>query len=249
MVIAVGVVRDGKPVRIDAIGSLHANVTVAGLVPPRGDRWTTAARALRGTTDFVRYWHPELSTARLLRARVRHQALPWTLSVLDRVQSLRPRTVRVIMNGLAALDASLPPAQSLLRFLDAHRPDLVLVSPLVEQGRVVNTAFDHTSIIKTVVNCFDVRDGNGDPATLLAREAAATDVSEAVTLTTPRTDTDRPMRPMREPASSSDRSVEPSRYPRATSCSWSRIPSAASDATSASTIERTSASLPGDVAA
>jgi hypothetical protein len=53
----------------------------------------------------------------------------------------------------------------------------------------VNTAFDHTSVIKTVVNCFDVRDGDGNPATLLAREAAATDVSEAVTLTTPRTDT------------------------------------------------------------
>ena len=69
------------------------------------------------------------------------------------------------------------------------RVPTILVSPLVEQGRVVNTAFDHTSIIKTVVNCFDVRDGNGDPATLLAREAAATDVSEAVTLTTPRTDT------------------------------------------------------------
>jgi phospholipase C len=69
------------------------------------------------------------------------------------------------------------------------RVPTIIVSPLVEAGHVVNTPFDHTSIIKSVVNCFDVRDGNGDPATLRAREAAATDVSEAVTLTTPRTDT------------------------------------------------------------
>ena len=85
LVIAVGVVRDGKPVRIEAIGGLHTNVTVAGLVPPRGDRWTTAARALRGTIDFVRYWHPELSSAHLLRARVMHHALPLTLAMLERI--------------------------------------------------------------------------------------------------------------------------------------------------------------------
>ena len=69
------------------------------------------------------------------------------------------------------------------------RVPAILVSPLVAQGRVVNQAFEHTSIIKTVVNCFDVRDGDGNPATLLAREAAATDVSAALTLTAPRTDT------------------------------------------------------------
>jgi phospholipase C len=68
------------------------------------------------------------------------------------------------------------------------RVPTIIVSPLVEQGLVVNSAFDHTSVIKTVVNCFDVRDGTGNPATLLAREAAAQDVSEAVTRTTPRTD-------------------------------------------------------------
>jgi hypothetical protein len=68
------------------------------------------------------------------------------------------------------------------------RVPAIIVSPLVERGRVINSAFDHTSIIKTVINCFDVRNGDGTRATLLAREAAATDISEAVTLATPRTD-------------------------------------------------------------
>jgi hypothetical protein len=166
IVVAVGVVRDGKPVRIGAIGDLHPNVTVAGLVPPRGDRWTTAARALRGTIDFVRYWHPELSTARLLRARVRHQALPWTLSVLDRVQSLPARTVRAIMSGLAAVEGSLPPAASLLQFLDTHQPDLVLVSPLVEpasdQMDLVRATRARGTRLGTLVASWDNLTNKGD---------------------------------------------------------------------------------------
>lgn len=166
LVIAVGVVRDGKPVRIDAIGDLHANVTVAGLVPPRDDWWTTAARALRGTMDFVRYWHPELWSAHLLRARVRHQALPWTFAMLDRVRSLRPRTVGAIMNALAAVERSLPPAASLLRFLDTHQPDLVLVSPLVEpasdQMDLVRAAQARGTRVATLVASWDNLTNKGD---------------------------------------------------------------------------------------
>jgi phospholipase C len=69
------------------------------------------------------------------------------------------------------------------------RVPAVLVSPYVEQGTICHTVFDHTSIIKTVINCFGLKDGRGRPATLLAREAAATDVSEVLTLSEPRTDT------------------------------------------------------------
>jgi hypothetical protein len=166
MVIAVGVVRDGKPVRIEAIGGLHTNVTVAGLVPPRGDRWTTAARALRGTIDFVRYWHPELSSALLLRARVRHQALPWTLAMLDRIRSLRPSTVRAIMNGLVAVERALPPAASVLRFLATYQPDLVLVSPLVEpasdQMDLVRAAHARGTRVATLVASWDNLTNKGD---------------------------------------------------------------------------------------
>jgi phospholipase C len=68
------------------------------------------------------------------------------------------------------------------------RVPTILVSPRIEAGLVAHTAFDHTSIIKTVINAFDVRGPNDQPATLLAREAAATDVSALLTLDPPRTD-------------------------------------------------------------
>lgn len=66
------------------------------------------------------------------------------------------------------------------------RVPTVLVSPLIPAGTVLRvpngaTPFDHTSILKTVENRWNV------PA-LTARDAAALDVSAALTLTTPRTD-------------------------------------------------------------
>jgi phospholipase C len=61
------------------------------------------------------------------------------------------------------------------------RVPAVLVSPLIKQGIVCNTLFDHTSIIKTVTNRWNL-------ASLTKRDAAATDVSEVLTLPKPRKD-------------------------------------------------------------
>ena len=66
------------------------------------------------------------------------------------------------------------------------RVPTVLVSPLIAAGTVLRvpkaaTPFDHTSILKTVENRWKL------PA-LTARDAAAVDVSAALTLTTPRSD-------------------------------------------------------------
>jgi phospholipase C len=62
------------------------------------------------------------------------------------------------------------------------RVPAVLVSPWIKAGTVVNTAFDHTSLVKTVLNCFGVSGSLGD------RVAAATDLSGALNLTAARTD-------------------------------------------------------------
>jgi phospholipase C len=63
------------------------------------------------------------------------------------------------------------------------RVPAVLVSPLIEQGTICHTQFDHTSIIKTVSN----RWLGGQ--NLTERDKTANDLSEVLTRTTPRTDT------------------------------------------------------------
>jgi phospholipase C len=66
------------------------------------------------------------------------------------------------------------------------RVPTVLVSPLIEAGTVFRapegaTPLDHTSILKTLENRFGL-------AALTARDAAASDISRALTLSTPRSD-------------------------------------------------------------
>lgn len=61
------------------------------------------------------------------------------------------------------------------------RLPVVLVSPYIEPGTVVHTLFDHTSIIKTVCNRWNL-------PPLTERDRAATDLSEVLTLDTPRDD-------------------------------------------------------------
>ena len=62
------------------------------------------------------------------------------------------------------------------------RVPTVLVSPLIETGTVCQTAFDHTSIIKTVAN----RWLNGEHLT--ERDRNASDIGEILTRSTPRED-------------------------------------------------------------
>ena len=64
----------------------------------------------------------------------------------------------------------------------------VLVSPLIKPQTISNTVFDHTSVIRTVIECFDVQEG-GQRATLLIREANANYIDdEIITLTDARKD-------------------------------------------------------------
>lgn len=62
------------------------------------------------------------------------------------------------------------------------RVPAILVSPWIEEGTVVQTQFDHTSVIRSVFECFGVN------ATLLQREAQANSLAGTLTLAEPRTD-------------------------------------------------------------
>jgi hypothetical protein len=166
--VAVGVsaVRDGKPVRFDAIQQADARISLVGLIPPRGDAWTALARGVRGTMDFVRYLHPQLASATLLRARVKRQALPWVLQWIDRTTSLDARRVERLMQLLAAVESAIPPAGALQRFLDQQAPDLVLVSPLVEpasdQVDLVRAAQSRGIRVATLIASWDNLTNKGD---------------------------------------------------------------------------------------
>lgn len=62
------------------------------------------------------------------------------------------------------------------------RVPAILVSPWIEEGTVFSTRLDHTSVIRSVFECFCV------PGTLLEREAQAASLAGVLTLDQPRTD-------------------------------------------------------------
>ena len=106
--------------------------------------WQPLGSALRLTLDYWHYLHPRYARSPKLTARAASQA-PALASTLARVPLLGSRP------GLAALgrivrgvERTLPIAPEVLRFLDAERPDLLLVTPLLyfgsQQGEYVRGA-------------------------------------------------------------------------------------------------------------
>jgi phospholipase C len=81
------------------------------------------------------------------------------------------------------------------------RVPAVIVSPFTPAGTILNETFDHTSVLSTLVNRFQLPSGQ-----LGKRQEKAPDVSAALTLTSPRTD-DPPI-PEPPPPSLWERAVE-----------------------------------------
>ena len=124
--------KDAKPVRLEDLGA-PGSVQDLGLVPRRGDAWYRLARTVRGAMDYVRYLHPRFAQAPVLRERLVRKGLPRPLRGIDaRLGVCSETTVRWVTRALAALERGVPVSRAVSEFLDEHRPDLVLVSPLVD---------------------------------------------------------------------------------------------------------------------
>ena len=132
--VAIAVRKEGakKPVGLEGLQAYADRVTVLGMVPKTDGLWGEIAYALRGTMDFVRYLHPRFAAAPALRARMKRKGCPPAYRWLDRIRTLRPETVRTTERALAAADRAIPVNRSILEFLRAESPDVLLVSPLVE---------------------------------------------------------------------------------------------------------------------
>jgi hypothetical protein len=113
----------------------------------RRDGWRPLAGLIRALIDLGRYAHPRYADSPALRARMARKLTehvstaraidPFTRrSTLRLIRSVEARTderlSRRLVHGLGALERGIPTAADVDRFLQAPRPDAVLVSPLVE---------------------------------------------------------------------------------------------------------------------
>lgn len=143
--VAIGVnhQRQKKPVGLEGLGVLAEHVAILGVIPRRTSFWWPVGRRLRGLTDFVRYLHPRFAESPALRARIKRKVLHPAFRGLDRIPSLSPRIYRATLAVLAGFERAIPSSRTLERFLRAHAPDVVLVSPLVD------AASDQVDLLKS----------------------------------------------------------------------------------------------------
>src|SRR5262245_3788070 len=129
--IAVNNQRDKKPVGIEGLRAYADRVHVLGVVPESVGLWSHVAYRLRGTMDFVRFLHPTFRDAPALRARIKRKVLPRAYYWLDAIPSLSTEAIRRIERMLMTAERALPVQPSIVDFLRAHAPDVLLISPLV----------------------------------------------------------------------------------------------------------------------
>lgn len=129
--------------KLDHVLDGSGRVTSAGIVPKRGDVWYSVARGIRGTMDYVRYLDPRFCHAESLRARMRRKALPRVFGFLEWTRSLPRGVVERMLRGLRTLELAVPSSRTIETFIEQQRPDVVLVSPMVD------AASDQVDIIKS----------------------------------------------------------------------------------------------------
>jgi hypothetical protein len=98
-------------------------------VPERAEEWTLVAWQLRAMLDYLRYLEPPFASASTLRRRASREVPRPFVRALDALGGHRGAG-----RLLSSLERSVPPRESVLRFIAAHEPDLVLVTPLLDLG-------------------------------------------------------------------------------------------------------------------
>ncbi len=116
----------------DRLAARYPNVTL-DVTPGRAPGlWAEFSRRLRLGIDYLRYLDPKYDTAPHLTARARERAPRLVVSLAERFSdpTERQRLARV----LRAMERALPRARHLEDYIRAQRPDLVIITPLVELG-------------------------------------------------------------------------------------------------------------------
>jgi hypothetical protein len=128
----VGPTTEGRSL-FDALDDQFPDFTYDTL-PPREEPWLYPATRLRCAIDFVRYYEPEFAGADTLRKRARSRA-PWYARVPAALQLLRVKPFRRLLDRfLRGVERRMPVSEQSLAMIEAFKPDMVLVSPLVETG-------------------------------------------------------------------------------------------------------------------
>jgi hypothetical protein len=129
---------------VELSGVLAGQERIRATAAPRNrsDDWVSAATALRRARDYIRYLHPRYASAGLLRSRAFEKLVA---SVSDHAEGLDDAWSELLLRMpkpeqkridalLTKLETAIPTDPGIDAFLDAERPDVVILSPMVGIG-------------------------------------------------------------------------------------------------------------------
>jgi hypothetical protein len=119
---------------VNALRERFPNVT-AGVLPERvEDDWTWTATRLRLGLDYLRYQHPVFDRAYKLRERSRGRTPGGFVMLGDAVHTAGGWARRGAETLLRRMERAIPAPSSIGSFIEAQRPDLMLLTPLIDLG-------------------------------------------------------------------------------------------------------------------
>ena len=114
---------------VERIAAAHPNVTLIEAPGRHAGAWSEIARRIRLGLDYLRFLDPRYADSPHLRRRARDRA-PQLIVRLAEGNAGPVRMARL----LRWLERGLPGANESERFIAAERPDVVLITPLVDMG-------------------------------------------------------------------------------------------------------------------
>jgi hypothetical protein len=118
----------------DALVAASPNITMAFGKRSIDDEWLDLRLMLRLGSDYVRFVQPEYAEAPILRDRARDR-VPEPIRKLADYEGPGHALVRPLLKAtLRAAERAVPPAPELAAALAGYRPDVTLVTPLIDLG-------------------------------------------------------------------------------------------------------------------
>jgi hypothetical protein len=135
--IHLGVERDeafGGLAMVQALASEFPSITY-GEAPGRADDdWSWVVNRLRLGLDYLRYQHPVFDTARKLRDRSRDRT-PGLFVALGNIVRVAGGWLRQLTSAvLRAMERAVPEDPAIRIYLEAQKPDVMLLTPLIDLG-------------------------------------------------------------------------------------------------------------------
>ena len=132
---------------VEALAARYPGVTL-GTAPGRAaGPWSELARRLRLGLDYLRYLDPRYDGTPHLMTRSRERA-PRLVIWLSRLPGVRTEDGRrLLFRILRALEHAMPQSREIDQFFREQRPDLVMITPLVDLG---SPQLDHFAAAKAL---------------------------------------------------------------------------------------------------